>query len=274
MLMKYLALLPLLCLPLAVSAEDLTLNTYSQIGDGNAQLTNASNSGFDLTYGASNSNNDIGVFSGVNTGTPAIFTQLGDTLTYSFQLGGIVATNNNSTPVYRVGFDFGSTAALRYDTSTGSQDNLRFGSNDTGNPFAQGQVSGNVSPAWSPLALKDIRFDDGNEIDVVVSLELVGMTNPGSYDYEMTVFYQSTQNVIDSNSVTHTFTGVDGNQVVSLFHVTNSTGLKEADAYTISNATLVATTAVPEPSSAAALLGLVVIMMAACRRRPRSVSCS
>jgi len=272
--MKYLALLPILCLPLAVSAEDLILSTYIKTGSGNASITDASNSGVSLAYGTSNGHNDIGVISALNSSTPATFTQLGDTLTYSFHLDGIVAQNNVITPIYRVGFDFGSTAALRYETSVGTQENLRFGSNTNGIPSSSGVTSSNVSPTWSPFSLKNIRFDDGNEIDAVVSLELVEMTNPTSYNYKMTVSYQSTLDPNDFNSATYTFTGVNGNEVKSIFHTTNSSVMVDGDAYRISGATLVASNSVPEPSSAAALLGLVVIMMAACRRRPRSVSCN
>jgi hypothetical protein len=76
------ALLPILCFSLAASAADLTMNIFVQIGQGAATVSDLTNSGASVTYETKNDLNDIG----------------------------IAATNNNATPVYRVGFDFGSTA--------------------------------------------------------------------------------------------------------------------------------------------------------------------
>jgi hypothetical protein len=230
------ALLPMLCFSLAASAADLTMNTYVQMGSGAATVSDLTNSGASVTYETKNDRNDIGIASSISSTTPASFTQVGDTLTYSFHLGGISATNNNATPLYRVGFDFGSTAALRYETSTGTQENLRFGSNNNGNPFAQGVTTD--KELWSPFDLQNIRFNIGNEIDVVVSLQLVAITSATAYDYEMTVSYQSTLDANDRNTTSCTFMSVNGNQVVSLYHTTNNSGMVATDAYTISSAAL------------------------------------
>ena len=230
------SLLSILCASLATSATDLTLNAYVQIGSGAATVSDLTNSGANVSYETTTDRNDIGIASSISSTTPASFTQVGDTLTYSFHLGGIAATNNNATPLYRVGFDFGSTAALRYETSTGTQKNLRFGSNNNGNPFAKGVTTD--KELWSPVELSSIRFNNDNEIDVVVSLKLVGITSTTSYDYEMTVSYQSTLDASDRNTTSCTFMNVNGNQVVSLFHTTNSSGMVATDAYTISSAAL------------------------------------
>jgi hypothetical protein len=107
------------------------------------------------------------------------------------------------------------SAAQRYETSTGTQENLRFGSNKNGNPFAEGVTTD--KELWSPFDLQNIRFNNGNEIDVVVSLQLVAITSTTSYDYEMTVSYQSTLDANDQNTSSCTFMSVSGNQVVSSY---------------------------------------------------------
>lgn len=225
-------------LPLAAMSAPtaLDLNTFVGTGAGAYTLSGVSTSGASIAYNTSNGANDIGMVATINSGSLTAFTQVGDTLTYSFHLGGITATNNQFTPIFRVGFDFGSTAALRYATSTGTGPRLEFGSNTNGNPFTSGTVHITYED-WCPFDFQDIRFDDGHEIDVVVSLELLAI-NGSLNDYQMTVSYVSTLNLSDTNSKTYTFTNVNGTQVVSLFHVTNSAGMVAGDAYTISNASL------------------------------------
>jgi len=229
-----------LLLPLVAMSgpTPLNLDTYVQTGNREASLTAASSSGASLLYldNTVSGSNDTGMVAPINNGSLTPFTQVGDTMTYSFHLGGIVATNNQFTPIYRVGFDFGSTAVLRYETSTGAGPRLAFGSNDNGNPFTSGNVH-IIHEDWSPFEFQDIRFDDGKEIDATVSLQLVGTTG-SLYDYEMTVTYASSTNPTDTNTKNYFFTGVNGNQVVSLFHVTNSAGMVDGDAYTVSNASL------------------------------------
>ena len=252
----------------SMAAVVLNLNTYARTGNGASTVSGASNTGASITYDSPATPTDIGMVATVQSGSQTPFTQVGDTLTYRFNLGGITATNNNFTPLYRVGFDFGSTAALRYETSTGTQPNLLFGSNTTGNPFSSGTMTANIAD-WSSNTAEGnytaIRFDDGNNIDATVTLEVVAI-NGSLFDYEMTVTYQSTISTSVSNTKNHTFTGVNGATVVSLFHVTNSSAMVPGDAYTISNASL-EFTAVPEPATYALVFGILSVGVGWMRRR-------
>jgi hypothetical protein len=243
----------------------LTLNTFQAFGSGGFTISGATESGATVNYGADVGRNDVGLAAVINTSSLTPFTQVGDTLNYSFSLGSISAANNLSTPVYRVGFDFGSTASLRYETSVGTQPNLRFGSNTDGNPFASGTTTSNEGD-WSPYDFRALRFDEGNEINATVSLELVAF-GASTYDYKLSVTYT---NGSVSNSKSYTFTGVNGDQVVSLFHATNSSGLIDGDTYTISNASLEFAAAVPEPSTVAAIGGVLVFTVVLLRRRMRA----
>lgn len=220
------------------SASSLELESYEMTGAREAVILSATDTGARLVYGnnAASGRNDTGLVVPIDSGSRTPFANPGDTMTYRFRLGGITATNNQFTPLYRVGFDFGSTGILRYETSTGTAPRIGFGSNDNGNPFSRGTVHV-VHEDWAPFALKDIRFDDGNEIEVTVSLGLLA-ADDGLYDYEMTVSYVSTLNPSDTNTKRYTFTGVNGNEVVGLFHVTNSAGMVKGDAYTVSDASL------------------------------------
>lgn len=269
--MKLRSLTPLmlgLSVPLSGTAQFLNMDTFQQTGAREATLSGASATGASLTYddNSVSGRNDTGMVAPINNGSLRPFTQVGDTMTYRFRLSGISTANTLYTPVYRVGFDFGSTAALRYETSVGTQDQLVFGSNTNGNPFSTGSTTALDEDNWSPFDLRDIRFNSGNEIDATVSLELIGITGANAYDYLMTVTYVSILNASDTNTLSHAFTDVNGNEVQSLFHVTNSNGMVQTDAYTISNASL-QFTAIPEPSSFAFISGLLFVTMAVLRRR-------
>jgi hypothetical protein len=252
--------------PLAASANILNLNNFVQTGAREATLSGATTTGASLAYldNSVSGRNDTGMVAPINGGSLTPFTQVGDSMTYSFHLDGITATNNNFTPVYRVGFDFGNTAVVRYETSTGTHPTLAFGSNDSGNPFSSGTVHTTVTD-WAVFDVKEIRFDDGNEMDATVSLELTGISG-STYDYQMTVTYVSTLIPTATNTASYTFTGVNGNEVASLFHVTNSSGMVEGDAWTISDAAL-QFTAVPEPSTYVAISGLFALGIVFLRRR-------
>jgi hypothetical protein len=246
----------------------LNLNSYAGTGGGEFTLSNASATGATITYNAPSTRYDIGTVATISSGSLTPFSQVGDTLNYSFSLGSISVANNLFSPVYRVGFDFGSTGILRYATSTGSGPRIEFASNDNGNPFSGGNIHV-THEDWSENVTgsdnSSLRFDDGNDINATVSLELVNIDG-SLFDYEMTVTYQSTISTSVSNSKSYTFTGVSGDQVVSLFHVTNKSGLVANDTYTISNASL-QFTAVPEPSTYGFALGIVAMAFLWMRRR-------
>ncbi|NDV61718.1 hypothetical protein G0Q06_04580 [Puniceicoccales bacterium CK1056] len=247
--------------PLAVSATILDINTFVVMGAREATLSGATTSGASLLYldNSVSGRNDTGMAAVINSGNRPPFTQLGDKMTYSFNLSGITAQNNQFTPVFRVGFDFGDTATLRYATSTGTGPRLEFGSNTNGNPFSSGTVHITYED-WvsrSPEDYISLRFDDGNNIDATVTLELVAF-NGSNYDYQMSVTYQDATFPSITNTKTYTFTNVNGNQVLSLFHLTNSSGMIAGDAYTISNASLdftAAGTTLPTPEIQIAIVG-------------------
>lgn len=247
----------------AGSASSLTLNDYQLTGGGDATITGATNTGASIDYTADASRDDRGLAASINSGTPATFSSVGDTLTYSFNISGITGTANTVTPIFFTGFDFGNTAVLRYGTSTGSGDDLQFQSNTNGNPFSSGPAQGLVGD-WSPFALEDIRFRTGSDINATVSLELVNITNPTSYDYKMTVFYQSTVNTTDFNTAEFTFTGVNGDEVQSIFHISNSPNMGDGAAFTIGDASL---TMIPESKSIALMGGLAALGLVLIRRR-------
>jgi hypothetical protein len=248
----------------ASASISLSLDTYQGIGQGEHTITGASSLGATVLYDERlGTRNDVALVSSISAASLTPFTQVGDSMTYSFHLSDITA-QNGLTPLYRVGFQFGSTAALRYETSTGTGPRLAFGSNATGNPFEQGTIH-IVHEDWSPFALQEIRFADGNGIDVTLSLELVAV-NESLYDYEMTVFYVSTISPSVSNSKSFTFTGVNGNQVTDSFHATNSSIMVVGDAYTVSGASL-EFSAIPEPSTYVLLSGLFVLGVVALRRQ-------
>lgn len=247
---------------LAVNATPLTLNDYQLTGGGNATITGATNTGASIAYTA-DTRNDRGLAASINSGTPATFSSVGDTLTYSFNISGINTTTNAFTPIFFTGFDFGANAVLRYGTSIGSGGELDFTSNTNGNPFSAGTVDFEVAD-WAPFEREDIRFRTGSDIDATVSLELVNITNSTSYDYKMTVSYISTINATDSNTAVFTFTGVNGNEVGSVFHVSNHINMGDGTTFTISEASL---SSIPEPNSFALMGGLAALGLVLSRRR-------
>lgn len=248
---------------LAVNANQLTLNTFQLTGGGNATITGATNTGASIAYTADETRGDRGLAASINSGTPATFSSVGDTLTYSFNISGIETTTNAFTPIFFTGFDFGDNAVLRYGTSIGSGGELDFTSNTNGNPFSGGTVDFEVTN-WAPFELENIRFRTGSDIDATVSLELVNITNLTSYDYKMTVSYISTINATDFNTAVFTFTGVNGNEVRSVFHVSNSSNMGDGTTFTIGDASL---SSIPEPNSFALMGGLTALGLVLSRRR-------
>ncbi len=116
---------------------------------------------------------------------------------------------------------------------------------------------------WSPFANQDIRFATGNTIDAVVSLTLDSI-GVGTYDYLYQVTYTGGG---DSNTASQLFTGIGGNNLVSIFHGANNSGVNvDGNSWAVSNAQLV-----PEPSTYA-LIALSAMGLGAhvLRRRRKS----
>jgi hypothetical protein len=239
--MKIRSLTPLilgLFVPLVGSAQFLDLDTFQQTGAREVALSGASSSGASLEYldNSVSGRDDTAMVATISSGSLTPFTRVGDKMTYSFHLSEITATENLFTPLYRVGFRFGDSGSLRYATSTGTGPRIEFGSNADGNPFASGTVHITYED-WTTFDYSAIRFNDGNEMDVTVSLELVAVDGD-LFDYEMSVTYVSTINPSVTNSKSYVFTGVEVNQVTQIFHSTNSAGMVEGDAYRVSSASL------------------------------------
>lgn len=252
------------------NAQAVVLGTYQATGSAeNFSVSGGSNSGASASYDATvATRNDGGIFSFTNGGSGGVtFTTVGETLNYTFTYSGITMVNNLTTPAFRTGFDFGSTAFVYHMTSTGSQPNLDFYANTNGNPFSLGAQVGTTVSDWSPFANQNIRFATGNTINATVSLQLDAINGDSTYDYTYTVTYEGGG---DSNTASQAFTGVAGNNIVSIFHGANSSGVNvDGNAWTVSNASM---ELVPEPSTNM-LLGLAGLAGAAAlvaRKRHRS----
>lgn len=235
-------------LPVAGQAAPITNGTYFELGsDVDNTFTGATSAGATITYADQTDRTDVGIassFSGVQ------FQNVGDKLTYSYQISGISNSVNFSNTV-RSGFDFGTgmSPVLSIRTGYGTQSDLRFGLTTNGNPFSGGTQVGTTIGDWADFDLQNIRFDDDHVIDVVLSLTVTAVNGGGSFDYDFDVAYQSALDPGDFNSTTQSFTGIVGDTPTSVFHLTNSAGVQVAgDTWTIGNASL-DFTPIPEPGS-------------------------
>jgi hypothetical protein len=217
------------------AVEILEFDPFVSVGAREVKFSEASKTGGTLEYldNSVSGRNDTAIIAPISSSSLRTFTKVGDVMVYRFQLADIVTANNLFTPVFRVGFDFGDTAALRYATSVGTAPRIEFGSNTDGNPFAEGTVH-ITHEDWAAYDFRLIRFDEGNVIDVALSLELVA-THGTVHDYLMNVEYS---NGTVFNTKNYTFAEVHGDQVVSLFHATNSSGMVTGDTYTVRAASL------------------------------------
>jgi len=240
-------------LSLSALGDAVILGTFGKIGsDADTTISGTSNGGATMTYVADTDRKyDSGVFFYTDSASGGVtFANVGDKLTYNFTYTGIIATGNLSSPQFRTGFDFGSTAFLYHTTSVGSQAQLAFRSNDNGNPFSGGSQTGDTILDWSDYAHRGIRFDDGNVINGTVSLTLNADNGNGTYDYLYEVFYV---NGAFANSASQIFYGVTGANVVSISHLSNVSTMSVAgDTWTVTGASA---TMVPEPAT----LGLVAV---------------
>ena len=211
---------------------------YAEIGsDADSIATNLSATGATHEYGSDTDGKyDTGIQTTIDGAAGVTITNLGDKLVYSFEYKDLVVTpNNNGAYPMRVGFDFGSTACLMHRTAVGSQADLAFYANNDGNPFSTGSQAGIVS-GWSDFAHRTIRFDDGNTIFGTVSLTLKADHGDGTYDYLYEVEYIGSA---AQNSASQLFTGVEGNTVASIFHLSNLADMcRDGDQWTVSNVAL------------------------------------
>ena len=228
-----------------VAPPQFTLG-YVEIGsDGDSSTTNLSATGGTLKYGADTDGiYATGIETTIDGASGVAITNVGDKLVYTFKYKDLAVTPNINSPVpMRVGFDFGDTACLVHRTAVGTQAKLAFHSNTDGNPFTAGTEL-TVIADWSDYARRSIRFDDGNVIYATVSLTLQADHGDGTYDYLYEVEYIGSTG---QNSESQTFTGVVGNTVASIFHVTDWSAMSvDGDEWTVSNAALVYEPYIPD----------------------------
>jgi hypothetical protein len=239
----------------AAEATTITLGTFTKTGgDVDASVTNASPSGGTMSYVTdTDTRSDAGLFATTDSPGGYTFTNVGDKVVYAFTYEAITV-GTNSSPQFRTGFDFGSSAFLYHATSTGTGGSLGFWANTTGNPFTTGTQVGSTITTWSDFANQFIRFNAGNTINATVSLTLDAI-NGSTYDYLYEVTYNGTATGgTDSNSASQLFTGIAANTMDRIFHGANNANVSAAgNTWTVSNASIAI---VPEPG-AAVLLGVL-----------------
>jgi hypothetical protein len=246
-----------LCLAaLETHAQTVTMGTFGRVGNAtNFVVTGASALGASASYDSTPTTaNDAGLFSSLNGGTGVTFANLGDSLNYTFTYSGITFSTTAFTPVFRTGFDFGSSAFLYHNTSVGSGSSLNFFANNNGNPFTTGTQVGSTISDWAVNAVGTnrtaLRMATGNTIDAIASLTLDAVNGDGTYDYLYTVTYAGG---LTNNTASQLFTGVNSLTVDRIFHGANNINVNTAgNTWAVSNASM-EFTAVPEPSTYALL---------------------
>ena len=234
----------------SVMADPVSNGAYIKIGHAtNVVVSGLSTGGGTVSYGSTPDRADGGIATILGAGQ-ATFNNVNDKLIYKFRYLDIVMNYNGVTPIFRTGFDFGSSAVVYHATSTGSQPNLDFFANDNGNPFSMGTQVGARVTGWSPFALQHLRFRTGETIDGTVSLTMTADHGNGTYDYLYEVAYQEVGGA-DYNYASQVFAGVAGNNVDRIHHLFNVTQVQDpTHTWTVSNASV---EMIPEPST----LGLV-----------------
>ncbi len=246
------------------SAATVTLSNFAANGsDADDTFSLTSNLGGTRTYGA---DTDTKFDGGINTVvSPVTFAQAGDKLTYSFAVS-TPTVNGDGPSVFRSGFAlFDGTATnahLHFQTGVGTATDARFAANPNNNRYSGGTQVGTTSTTF--FNDPTLRFNDGNASNVTFTLTLTA-NNVTTFNFLFNVDWSSGT---ATNSISQSFTGIATNKVVGMYHLTNSVAITSGSAFTISNAAAdFSPSAVPEPSTYAALAGLGVLGLAISRRR-------
>jgi hypothetical protein len=258
---------------LETHAQVVTMGTFTGTGSAtNFVVSGQSALGASASYDATpNTANDAGLFSTLN-GSGVTFANVGDSLTYTFTYSGLTMLSNAFTPVFRTGFDFGSSAFLYHNTSVGVGNSLNFFANNNGNPFTGGSQVGSTIDDWSVNAVgtnrTSLRMATGNSIDAIVSLTLAADNGNSTFNYLYEVTYTSSST---NNTASQLFTGINSLTVDRIFHGANNPNVTATgNAWTVSNASM-EFEAIPEPSTYALLtLGALGLGAHVLRRRRKS----
>lgn len=250
----------------SVSAATVTLGNFAANGLDTADtITLNANLGGTRSYGTYvGTVRDGGIHSAVS---PVTLAQVGDKLTYSFAVA-TPTVNGDGPSVFRSGFAlFDGTATnahLHFQTGVGTATDARFAANTNNNRYSGGTQVGTTSTTF--FNDPSLRFNDGNASNVTFTLTLTA-NNVTTFDFLFNVDWSSGT---ATNSISQSFTGIATNKVVGMYHLTNSVIITSGSSFVISNAAadFTAASAIPEPSTFAALAGLGVLGLAISRRRP------
>ncbi|MEN9840705.1 MAG: hypothetical protein RL376_505 [Verrucomicrobiota bacterium] len=250
------------CCVQSLLSAPVTLGNFAANGsDTTDTITLNSNLGGTRTYGTySGAVYDGGINTAISSTTLA---SVGDEFTYSFTLA-TPTVNGDVSNTFRSGFALydgaSAYAHLHFITAVGTSTDARFAANTNNNRYSGGtQVGATTNTFFNNSSL---RFDDGNTVNVTFTLKLTA-DNITSYDFLYTVNWS---NGSFSNSVAQAFTGIATNKIVGMYHLTNQVLITSGTSWTVSNAAA-NFSAIPEPSSYAALAGLGILGFAAMRRR-------